>query len=197
MKKVFRHIKTKIFYLYHFLLLKFFNVHIKKMPVISGLLYIRGRGVISIGNNVKITSSIYTNPVGLSHKTLFFVSKNAYLRIGNEVGISNSLLFAKIGIEIEDKVMIGGGCQILDSDFHPLDPVDRNDLKSLEKINSKPILVKRGAFIGANSIILKGVTIGENSIIGAGSVLRVNVPDNEIWAGNPAVYVGSIENTKH
>lgn len=44
-------------------------------------------------------------------------------------------------------------------------------------------------FIGANSIIVGKVRIGENSIIGAGSVITKNVPDNEIWAGNPAKFI--------
>jgi UDP-2-acetamido-3-amino-2,3-dideoxy-glucuronate N-acetyltransferase len=50
----------------------------------------------------------------------------------------------------------------------------------------KDILVKRFARIGANSTILAGVTIGEAAIIGAGSVVLNDVPDGEIWAGNPA-----------
>lgn len=43
-----------------------------------------------------------------------------------------------------------------------------------------------GAFIGGNSIILKGVKIGKNSVVGAGSVVTRDIPDGEIWAGNPA-----------
>ena len=53
-------------------------------------------------------------------------------------------------------------------------------------------MIKDNAFIGAHSIILKGVTIGENSIIGAGSVVTKSVPDNQIWAGNPARFIRNI-----
>ena len=59
-------------------------------------------------------------------------------------------------------------------------------------IGTKPVLIRQGAFIGAHSIILKGVTIGRHSVIGAGSVVTHDVPDNEIWAGNPAVFVRRI-----
>lgn len=52
--------------------------------------------------------------------------------------------------------------------------------------------IKDNAFIGAHSIILKGVTIGEKSIIGAGSVVARDVPDGEIWAGNPAKFIKNI-----
>lgn len=41
-------------------------------------------------------------------------------------------------------------------------------------------------FIGANSVIKQGVTIGNDVIIGAGSVVLNDVPDNEVWVGNPA-----------
>ncbi len=55
------------------------------------------------------------------------------------------------------------------------------------RIKSKKVILKESCFIGASSIILPGVTIGQKSIIGAGSVVRDNIPDNEIWAGNPAI----------
>ena len=35
----------------------------------------------------------------------------------------------------------------------------------------------------------KGVTIGENSIVGAGSVVAKDIPDNEIWGGNPVQFI--------
>jgi len=38
-------------------------------------------------------------------------------------------------------------------------------------------------------IILKGVTIGNNVIIAAGSVISKDIPNNEIWGGNPAVFI--------
>lgn len=46
--------------------------------------------------------------------------------------------------------------------------------------------IKEYAFIGAHVIICKPVTIGRGAIVGAGSVITKDIPDNEIWAGNPA-----------
>jgi len=54
------------------------------------------------------------------------------------------------------------------------------------KTHKNITIIKDGAFIGLGSIILTGVTIGKNSIIGAGSVVTKDVPDGEIWIGNPA-----------
>lgn len=44
-------------------------------------------------------------------------------------------------------------------------------------------------FIGANTVICNAVRIGKNSIVGAGSVVTKDIPDNEIWAGNPARFL--------
>jgi acetyltransferase-like isoleucine patch superfamily enzyme len=40
--------------------------------------------------------------------------------------------------------------------------------------------------LGANVTVLPGVTIGDRCIIGAGSVVTKDVPDDSIYAGNPA-----------
>lgn len=52
--------------------------------------------------------------------------------------------------------------------------------------------IRDNEFIGAFTIILKGVTVGENSVIGAGSVVTKSVPDNQIWAGNPAKFIRAL-----
>ena len=87
-------------------------------------------------------------------------------------------------VVIEDNVFIGGDCKIYDTDFHSLNP-DTRLSGDTDDVKSTPILIKKRSFIGGHSIILKGVTIGEGAIIGAGSVVTHNVPDYEIWAGNP------------
>lgn len=51
-------------------------------------------------------------------------------------------------------------------------------------------------FVGAGSIILPGVTIGNNCVIGAGSVVSHSVPDNMVYAGNPARAISTIAEYK-
>ncbi len=55
---------------------------------------------------------------------------------------------------------------------------------------SKPIVVERGAWIGARAIILGGVIIGENAVIASGALVNKDVPANVIVAGIPARIVG-------
>lgn len=48
------------------------------------------------------------------------------------------------------------------------------------------VMVGENSFIGANSVVKQGVTIGNGVTVGAESVVIKNIPDNEIWVGNPA-----------
>lgn len=158
-----------------------------EFPEIKGIISVRGKGKLTLGKGVKINSSFKSNPVGNAFKTAFYIGPNGKVAIGNNTGISNSLFYSIESIVIENSVLIGGGCQFLDNDFHPIKLEDRNNNDS--KINSSPIRVHKNVFIGTSCIILKGVTIGENSIIGAGSVVASSIPKNEIWAGNPAKFI--------
>ena len=51
------------------------------------------------------------------------------------------------------------------------------------------VIIKKRAYIGANTVICKPVTIGEGAIIGASSVVTKDIPPFEIWAGNPASFI--------
>lgn len=84
------------------------------------------------------------------------------------------------GITLEDNVFIGPNATFTNDLF----PKSKN--KEFKLIKT---LVKKGASIGANATILAGVTIGENALVGAGSVVTKNIPDNEIWVGNPAKFL--------
>lgn len=42
--------------------------------------------------------------------------------------------------------------------------------------------------IGLNATVLPHRKIGRNCIIGAGSVVTKDIPDGQVWAGNPATY---------
>lgn len=57
-------------------------------------------------------------------------------------------------------------------------------------LQSAPIVVGRGAFVGARAFVLPGLTLGARCIVGAMSVVTRDVPPGAIVAGNPARLLG-------
>ncbi len=55
------------------------------------------------------------------------------------------------------------------------------------------VTIGNNVFIGADAIILPGTTIGNKVIIGAGAVVTKNIPDNSVFAGNPAKHICSYD----
>jgi len=150
-------------------------------------------GGFSIGENLSMNNSIEGNPIGCYNRCTFFVDNGANLIIGTNLGISQAAIICHCEIKIGDNVKIGSGVGIYDTDFHSLDPFLRINSKTdfANKIK-KPVIIGNNVFIGAYSLILKGVTIGQNSIIGAGTVVTKSIPENQIWAGNPAKFIRNI-----
>ena len=150
----------------------------------------RTRGSIRIGSHFSANSHWRYNTIGIFQPvTLKTVTYEATITIGQNVGVAGCTISAAERIVIEDNVLIGSGCLIADSDFHPIAYEDRDDT---EKTLNAPVHICEGVFIGARSIVLKGVTIGRGSVIGAGSVVTRDVPPGVIAAGNPARVIRQI-----
>ncbi|MCD7820087.1 MAG: acyltransferase, partial [Lachnospiraceae bacterium] len=159
-----------------------------KILSITGRIAVHGPGNISIGNDVSIHSSPNVNPVAGGSRTHLRTEAAGKLLIGNHVGISHSAITAFESIIIDDNALIGSNCMICDTDFHSIGYEQRMEHPDTH-VKTAAIHIGEGAFIGARCIILKGVSIGRHSVIGAGSVVTKNVPDNEIWGGNPAIFI--------
>ena len=107
------------------------------------------------------------------------------ISIGSGVYINSNLLaMARGGITIENDVQIAANVQLLTNNH---DPYDRQILIC------RPIVIKKGAWIGAGATILPGVTIGKHAIVGAASVVTRDVGDYEVVVGNPARLVRKLE----
>lgn len=159
---------------------------------LGGRLLIRNRGTLSLGKGVTITSSLSANPVGGQSRTVLYVSPGGQLKIEDHASLSNVTIFCQDAMDIGENVMLGGGVQIYDSNFHSTDYAKRISRPDPD-IRTAPVVIKEGAFIGTCSLILKGVTIGRRSVIAAGSVVVTSVPDGEIWGGNPAKFIKRLE----
>lgn len=159
---------------------------------------------IVIGDNFKFTSGDGQNPLSRSQHGCIHAGVGAKIVIGNNVGISSSSIRAGESITIGNNVKIGGDCIIMDTDAHSMDWRLRTskertaDGRSIDNASAKtkPIVICDDVLLGMKSIILKGVTIGARSVIGSGSVVTKNVPEDEIWAGNPARFIRKVKSEK-
>lgn len=110
------------------------------------------------------------------------------LKIGNNVFInSNMLAMSRGGITIEDDVQIAGNVSLLSNN---------HDLYDRQILLCKPIVIRKGAWIGANAVVLAGVEIGKHAVVGAGSVVTKDVPDYSVVVGNPAKVIKTLDKTK-
>jgi len=93
-------------------------------------------------------------------------------------------------IEIGENCSITRGVKILAHDYSYS---VLNQVYDIMPQNNKLTIIGDNVFIGWDSIILMGTYIGNNVIIGAGSVVHGNIPNNTVWAGNPAKQICTLE----
>ncbi|WP_284653605.1 acyltransferase [Flavobacterium terrisoli] len=151
-------------------------------PKLFHPLLLKGKGKISFGKNVQI--GVTDSPNYYSHYT-YLEARNpdSEIVIGDNVSINNgfsAVAFSKI--TIQNDVLIGVNCAVIDNDGHHLDADKRNEGQP----KSEAVLIGENVFLGDNVTILKGAVIGKNTVIGNGSIVTGNIPDNAIAAGNPA-----------
>jgi galactoside O-acetyltransferase len=162
--------------------------HISGKPNLYVPVLLKGKGKIKFGKNVQI--GVIASPNFYSHYT-YLEARNtdSEINIGNNVSINNAfsaVAFSKI--TIQDNVLIGVNCSIIDNDGHNLNSDKRNS----EDVNSAAVFIDENVFLGDNVTILKGVTIGKNSVIGNGSIVTKSIPENVIAAGNPAKIIRNL-----
>lgn len=107
------------------------------------------------------------------------MGRNVHLGRGVSLDLSHGHL-----ITLEDDVVLAAGVRIL---VHDSAGVRRNGLTWVA-----PVLIARGAFIGADSLVLPGVTVGEDAIVAAGSVVTSDVDSGTVVAGVPARLIGTV-----
>lgn len=91
-------------------------------------------------------------------------------------------------ITIGDNVKISSGVSFITHDGGISVFKTNEDVIKYGRIN-----VGNNVFIGFKSTILPGVKIGDNCVIGANSVVTKDIPNNSVYAGNPAHFISSID----
>lgn len=87
------------------------------------------------------------------------------------------------GIEIGDDTIFAPGVKMISSNHNP------EDFKNW--IITKPIVIGKNCWIGANVVILPGVELGDNVIVGAGSIVTKSFSAGSVLVGNPAKILDS------
>lgn len=99
-------------------------------------------------------------------------------RAGNRVRIGINAAMGP-GFDLHDDVFIGPNVTLA-NDAWPR--ADKTGFEPEAFDGTRfAVIVKQGASIGANSVVLPGVVIGRNAMVAAGSTVTDDVPDNHLW----------------
>jgi len=149
------------------------------------------KSTILFDRGLQVRSSRLSNPLGVNHPTVFStLHPESLLMIGKNFAITGGAICVSENISIGNNVSIGANTTVIDTNFHPLNSIDRR-INPQEGL-SCPVKIEDDVFIGMNCLILKGVTIGKGSVIGGCSVVTKSIPPFSIAAGNPAKVIKKI-----
>ena len=108
--------------------------------------------------------------------SLAHIGRNVVM--GDECRIQGGAYIAD-GCILGNRVFVGPNATLLNDRYPP----------SGNKALWQPIIVHDGAVIGGNATVVPGCDIGKNSVLAAGAVLTKHLPEEEVWAGNPAKFM--------
>jgi putative colanic acid biosynthesis acetyltransferase WcaF len=155
--------KIKLYSWYFFRIILFDNPFIISYRLKAFILRLHG---------AKIGDSFIIKP-GVNIKFPWKLECGDFVSIGENAWIDNL-----DHVIIENQVTISQGAYILTG--------NHNFKKKSFDLITKPVIIKKGAWIGARAIICPGVIMANHSIVTVGSTLTVNTKEFTIYQGNPA-----------
>ena len=137
---------------------------------------------------------VETDHVGPRTRIYAFVHVLPGAVIGADCNV-NDHCFIEGDVVLGDRVTVKcgnylwDGLRVEDDAFLGPNVVYTNDLRPRSRQypdSFQTISIRRGASIGANSVLLGGISVGEYAMVGMGSVVTRDVPPYTLVFGNPA-----------
>jgi acetyltransferase-like isoleucine patch superfamily enzyme len=128
--------------------------------------------------------------------TVFNVEPSGAVIVGKDSVLVGAVFMCQEEIRVGRGVVVSYQVTIADSDFHPPAAEDRRrdamasgataPAGARPRVESRPVEIGDGAWIGIGAILLKGVQVGADARVAAGAVVTRDVPPGARVAGNPA-----------
>jgi acetyltransferase-like isoleucine patch superfamily enzyme len=144
-----------------------------RAPVLYG-----DRGSLMIGPGLSVRGRSARAEIGTMEGATLKLGSGVYLNQGASVVASRA-------ITIGDRVRIGDGAAIHDSDYHAVS-ADR-------PVRVAPITIEEDVWIGRGALVMPGVRIGAGSVIAAGAVVTRSIPARTLAAGVPARVIRELD----
>ena len=103
-----------------------------------------------------------------------------YAKIGKNVVIMANVVVSA-DVEIKDHAII-----LPNTTIHHDSIIGEYSLICGNVLIAGNVTIGKNCYIGAGSSIKNGLTISMQSMVGIGAVVTKNIPENQIWIGNPA-----------
>lgn len=152
-------------------------------------------GFKKIGHNVKIyeTAKIaYPENIEIGDNVIIddfvLIIAKKKIMIGSNVHISSFVsITGNEEFIMEDFSGLSSGCKILTSSDDFTGPYLTNPTvpDEYKNVTSKPVIIKKFAVVGANSIVLPGSIIEEGVSIGANSLVKGTTKPYSVYVGSP------------
>ena len=114
-----------------------------------------------------------------------YLSNTRGINIGANCRINENVFFQQA--IIEDEVLIAPNVAILSTSHNH----ENLDISIVNQGDTKPNppIIKRGAWLGRNVVILPGIVIGQGAIVAAGAVVTKDVEAYTVVGGVPAKFI--------
>jgi len=158
--------------------------------------FVKNKTVIGKNSVIRSGTVIYSGVIiGDNFDCGHNVVIREYTKIGDNVYVMPGTIIGKhvkMGDNVKVHGVISDGCELEDDSIVLGSLIDDPYVgRGGPKIKISP-LVKKGAIVGANSLVIGNVTVGTYSFVAAGSVVTTNVDDYQMVAGVPAKQIKSV-----